>query len=115
MSDNSTSGRPLPIKRITVNEMRQRFNDGGYWDKIKSGQWTTYTLESRISDALPQETVQITSVMLSYRDANGDEMARVHQYVRPDGTLAASGKPDPKRLVQHGILYRIIKSPQPPI
>jgi hypothetical protein len=58
---------------------------------------------------LTEEKVEITSVMLSYRDENGDEMARVHQYQRPNGSIAASGLPDPKRLVQDGILYRIEK------
>ena len=110
MSGNSTSGRSLPIKRISVDDMRQRFNSGGYYENVQSGRWSAHTLESRISDALTEETVQITSVMLSYRDENGDEMARVHQYQRPDGSLAASGKPDPKRLVQDGVLYRLNKS-----
>ncbi len=111
MTDNSTS-QPLPIKRIPVEEMRKRFNEGGYWEKVRKGEWTSHTLESRVSDALSDETVQITSVMLSYRDENGDEVARVHQYIRPDSSIAASGKPDPKRLVQDGILYRLIRTPQ---
>jgi hypothetical protein len=114
MTANSTS-QPLPIKRISVEEMRKRFNEGGYWENVQNGKWTAYPLESRISDALEKETVQITSVMLSYRNENGDEMARVHQYVRPDGSIAASGRPDPKRLVQDGILYRLIKSIKPAI
>jgi hypothetical protein len=58
---------------------------------------------------LTDETVEITSVMLSYHNEQGFEMARVHQYERPDGTLAASGRPDPKRLFQDGILYRLLK------
>lgn len=39
----------------------------------------------------------------------GEEVARVHRFVRPDGTLAASGLPDPKRAFVNGILYRIVK------
>jgi hypothetical protein len=113
MVANSTSS-PFPIKRISVEEMRKRFNEGGYWEKVLKRDWTAHPLESRISDALTNETVQITSVMLSYHDDNGDEVARVHQYVRPDGSLAASGRPDPKRLVQDGILYRLIKTPKSP-
>jgi len=82
---------------------------GQFYARVQSGEWTAHILESRISTALTQETVEITSVMLSYRDQDGNEMARVHQYERPDGSLAASGLPDPKRLVQDGILYRLIK------
>ena len=85
-----------PIKRVTSEEMCKRFNEGGYREKVTSGEWTEHVLESNISHLLTSETVEITSIMLSYRDANGDERARVHQFMRPDGTLAASGKPDPK-------------------
>ena len=89
--------------------MRQKFNGSGYWEKVQSGQWAAVVMESRTSDALPQETVEITSVMLSYRDEDNNEMARVHQYQRPDLSLAASGRPDPKRLLLNGALYRLKK------
>ena len=95
--------------------MRQRFNEGGYWEKVLNREWTEHILESRISDALEKETVQITSVMISYHDENGEEMARVHQYMRPDRSIAASGRPDPKRLVQDGVLYRLIKTTKQPV
>ena len=108
MSANSNPP-PLPLDRISVDEMRQKFNGSGYWENVKSGKWTAIVMESRTSDALPNETVEITSLMLSYRDEAGNEMARVHQYQRPDGSIAASGKPDPKRMVRDGTLYRLIK------
>jgi len=97
------------MKRIPVQEMRTRFNDARYWEKVQKGEWTAHVLESRVSHMLTDETVEITSVMLSYHNEQGFEMARVHQYERPDGTLAASGRPDPKRLFQDGILYRLLK------
>jgi hypothetical protein len=37
--------------------------------------------------------------MVSYQDANHIEVALVHQYVKPDGTLGGHGYPDPKRLL----------------
>ena len=91
--------------------MCKRFNEGGYWDRTKSGELTVHPLESNISMLLTQESVQIISEMLSYRDADGNEIARIHQFRRPDGTLAASGKPDPKRLLENGVLYRLHKKP----
>ncbi len=39
------------------------------------------------------------------------EVARVHQYLRLDGRLGASGLPDPKRILENGVLYRLRKSP----
>jgi hypothetical protein len=33
-----------------------------------------------------------------YYTQDGNPIAVVHQYLRPDGTIGASGRPDPKRL-----------------
>lgn len=49
------------------------------------------------------------SQLVSYFDGSGNEIARVHQYLRTDGTIGLSGRPDPKRLLEGGILYRITK------
>lgn len=38
------------------------------------------------------------SLYVEYHDANGGLVAGAHMYVRPDGQLGASGKPDPKFL-----------------
>jgi len=45
------------------------------------------------------------SQMVSYRDGMGNEVARAHQYLLKTGQLGASGKPDPKRLVDGGVIY----------
>ena len=47
---------------------------------------------------------------MSYYDRGGLEVARVQQFVYPDGKLAASGRPDPKRVLYKGKLYRIAKA-----
>jgi len=99
----------IKIERVTPTEMRQRFNDGHFWERLKSGEFKAYIMQSRVSNSLPDETVEILSQMVSYRDSFANEVARVHQYVRPDGSIAASGKPDPKRLFDGGILYRLHK------
>jgi hypothetical protein len=56
--------------------------------------------------------------MVSYRDTGNFEIARVHQYLRTDGSIGASGRPDPKRLFEEGTLYRLEKKQQikpPPV
>ncbi len=45
--------------------------------------------------------------MVEYIDANGAQIALVHQYKLLDGTLGASGRPDPKKLRIGDILYLI--------
>jgi len=49
---------------------------------------------------------------ISYLNLAEMEVARVHQYLRTNGTLGASGKPDPKRIMENGILYRLRKPPK---
>ncbi len=99
-------------KRIDQDKMRRLFNEGGYWEKTLSGEFTAITIEDRHpSLTAANEPFCTYSQMISYRDGSNQEMARVHQYLRPDGTIGASGKPDPKRLFSHGILYRLVKKP----
>jgi hypothetical protein len=50
------------------------------------------------------------SQMVSYLDAAGDEIAAFISFCSPDGNIGASGKPDPKRLLKDGVMYRIEKS-----
>lgn len=52
--------------------------------------------------------------MLSYLDENGAELARAHRFVLPDGSIGASGKPDPKRVFKDGKIYRIQKKKKAP-
>jgi len=99
-----------PPIRIEQDEMRNLFNAQGYWDKTKSGEFTEVILEQRHpSLTAAHEPFCTHSQMISYRNSSNEEMARVHQYLRPDGTIGASGKPDPKRIYHNGILYRLNK------
>src|SRR5580698_11534962 len=101
------------IKRIEVNEMQKIFNEGGFWEKTKSGELTTVPLEDRHPAlTVANEPFCTRSQMVSYRDASDNELCRVHQYLRTDGTIGASGKPDPKRLLLGDTLYRLQKKPK---
>ena len=101
---------PPPISRILEPEMQRRFNDGRYWERLKSGELSAILLEDRHPAVTAANEPHCTrSQMVSYRDQESNEVARVHQYLRADGSLGASGKPDPKRLFEDGILYRLVK------
>jgi hypothetical protein len=98
--------------RIEPREMQERFNKGRYWERAKAGEFAVVVMEDR-HPALTaaNEPFCTHSQMVSYRDTANREIARVHQYVRPDGSIGASGRPDPKRLYQDGVLYRLVKTP----
>ncbi len=87
------------------------FNEGRYWEKALSGELTAVIERERCpAPLLDGEPPGTRSQQVSYYDAHGNEVARVHQYMRPDGTIGLSGRPDPKRLLENGSLYRIEKS-----
>ena len=47
------------------------------------------------------------SQVLRYFDGNGNRIAVVHQIRNPDGTIGASGKPDPKYLQLEDEILRV--------
>lgn len=85
------------------------FNEEQFEERVKKGEIKVVLIHSGI----PSPEVGLPSgsrtEMISYRDINGLELARAHQYVLPDGTIGASGQPDPKRILKDGKLYRIEK------
>ncbi len=102
----------LPI-RVEQDEMRKIFNEGRYWEKTQSGEFSAVVSQDRHpSLTAANEPFCTRSQMISYRDASDFEMARVHQDLRTDGTIGASGRPDPKRVYANGTLYRLKKKPK---
>jgi hypothetical protein len=90
----------------TSTQLRKLFNDGQIVQKAKTG-----TLSVRVTkDAHPSppradEPLCTRSQILAYHDHDGNKIAEAHQYLRPDGTIGASGQPDPKEILHDGVLY----------
>jgi len=86
------------------------FNDDQYRERTQTGELRAVVERSR-HPALPlaREPFCTQSQEVSYYDADGNEVARVHQYIRLDGSIGLKGKPDPKRLLKDGVLYRLEK------
>lgn len=88
------------LPRLVTNDIIQEvFNSGQFWERARSGQLTERV--TRNSHANPIRSGQpfcSRSQLVVYYSAD-DAIAWVHQYLRPDGSLGGSGRPDPKRLV----------------
>lgn len=97
------------IQRVSAVELCEIFNSGGYLERVGRCEYSVVVLEERHpSPPMANEPVCTWSRMLSYRErVTDEEVARVHQYDRPDGTIGLSGLPDPKRVLRDGILYRL--------
>lgn len=81
------------------------FNDGAYVERAKSGELSEKVLAQNNASSKAHQPPGTISQLIAYFDAKGREVARAHRYLRRDGTLGASGKPDPKKVFKDGKLY----------
>jgi hypothetical protein len=94
---------------VSPTVIREHFNSGGYWQRTQSGELPSFVMENRHPENPPAgEPFCTHSQIVYYYTKRRELVAIVHQYVRPDGTLGGSGKPDPKwlRLADRAIRVR---------
>jgi hypothetical protein len=88
----------LPIRAIPEQEIRKIFNERQYYHRLATGEIWEDLLDN--PHATPKRSGQpycSHSQLIAYRERNSNKkVAIVHQYLRPDGRIGASGKPDPK-------------------
>ena len=94
------------LKIVTQDELRQIFNQESYATRIASGAYPEKLIrEGHPSPPKSHQPPCTRSQIIAYLDQAGRTVVLVHQYVKPDGSLGASGKPDPKKLFHEGLLY----------
>jgi hypothetical protein len=96
----------VPTQRVSRERLREIFNEAQYWERAQSGEFRTIVLREGNPDPIKSgQTIGTKSQIVSYFDSQDNEVARVDQYLKPDGTLGGSGLPDPKKVFKDGILY----------
>lgn len=103
------SSKNSQVEWVSIEEIRKIFNEQGWFDLARKGEIKTYTKRSShpTSPPPPGEPLCTWSQIVYYYDQAGNPMAIVHQYLRPDGTIGASGLPDPKRLFIEGRIISV--------
>ena len=100
-----------PIVRVSEWDLRRMFNEGRYWERCRSGELRASVRRNvhlTLDKAKEVDEPYCThSQQISYLDEANLEVVRVHQYLRADGSVGAKGRPDPKRMLVNGTLYRI--------
>jgi hypothetical protein len=89
---------------VSADALRQRFAQGDYLTRAANGEFGCCLADEKRPRS-GDEPPGTRSLMVSYVT---DELVRiflVHLYLRPDGTLGASGKPDPQWLFEDGVVY----------
>jgi hypothetical protein len=89
-----------PVEWVGEDIIRQKFNDGQYAQKVRDGVLIATRKRNGHPERPPQPDPYCTrSQIFFYYDLQGELVAVVHQYLRPDGSLGGKGRPDPKRLI----------------
>lgn len=97
--------------------MRAYFNEWRYWERVLDQEFVEFVFSEHAPGpgappSLPEGTV---SQEVHYFDRRLRRRAIVHQYLQPDRTIGASGKPDPKYLMgEDGTIYRLERKPKAP-
>ena len=99
-----------PIVVVNAAELRQMFQQQDCLGRLQRGELVERLLKDRIPAPPPRGMPPGTrSQIIAYIDRNGVQVAVVHQYRLPNGTLGASGLPDPKRLLFDGLLHIVVE------
>lgn len=96
-----------PVKRVSPETIRTIFNNSQYPMLIANGHLASHTLRDSVlqNPHLRMEPPGTRSQIIRYVDLAGQWVVEIHQYLRPDGSIGASGKPDPKRLRIAGTIF----------
>lgn len=88
-----------PRRRVEPSEIRRRFNSSGLFERAVRGELILVLRSDRL--VLPEVGLPegARSQMVWYFSPEGQELALIHQYLLPDGTIGGSGRPDPKRMI----------------
>ncbi len=97
----------LPVELILPHRLREMFNDARMADRALFGDlYASLEVDGHPSPPIAGEPYCTRSQIVAYRDDTGAEVARVHQYLRPDGRLGLEGKPDPQEMLgSDGVWY----------
>lgn len=90
---------------VTPSEIRRLFNYH-ILPKINQGLLSAQVRASKHpSSPKAKEPFCTKSQFITYSDGKNQKVAWAHRYLREDGSLGASGKPDPKKIVLDGTTY----------
>jgi hypothetical protein len=104
------------IKVVSARELREMHNNGRMWERALlglEGWFFRIEVVGHPSAPMANEPFCTESQILAYCDDEAKQVARVHRYLRTDGSMGASGQPDPKEILgEDGILYVVVEPPE---
>lgn len=97
------------VRYVSQKSIRQIYNNSQYPILVAGGKLRKEFLRnSHLKEPEKRgEPVCTHGQMIRYYDENGEWVLEVFQYLRPDKTIGAGGKPDPKRLRIGNTIYAV--------
>jgi hypothetical protein len=80
------------------DSIREKFNSCQFYERLQNNELTATTFKSKHRSPATEPKCTLSQVLI-YWDSQGNPVAMVHQYLRPDGIIGGGGKPDPKWVV----------------
>jgi hypothetical protein len=88
-----------PLVYVDVTELRRIFNETDYDARVRRGECVVVLVRDEVpAKPIAGEPEGTRSQFIQYRRLDGRTVASAHRYMRPDGSIGASGMPDPKRI-----------------
>jgi hypothetical protein len=96
--------------------MRRRFNDGRYWERALAGEFRC-CLKNQHTPTGRDHPPGTTSFLVACDDGTDRRVFIAHLFategIGDEWTIRASGKPDPKFLVEDGVEYSVVVTEAP--
>ncbi len=93
--------------------MREKFVASGLLRRALQGQYTCCRQNQAKEVTLPDGS-KVFSLLIGFEDSEGVRRFNVHVYVTRDGIIAASGRLDPKFLLDDGnVAYKLSQQADP--
>ncbi len=93
------------MERVTTEEIRDLFERRDYLRRWRNGEFLS-CLKKEVA-AGPHQPPGTRSLMVGFVNRDGVRECLVHFYYLPDGNIGASGRPDPKEIVDNQAIYRL--------
>jgi hypothetical protein len=88
-----------PIRYVPAAELQALFNGRDFDGRVRRGELVVAVVADRHPSRTKAGEPHCTrSQMIQYRRRDGYAVALAHRYLRMDGSVGGSGRPDPKRI-----------------
>src|SRR5574337_561934 len=89
-----------PIEKVSPEEIQRVYAEADYEGRVQRGELVVSIIDdNHPSRTKAREPICTRSQMIQYRRRRDNVvLVLAHRYLRRDGTIGASGKPDPKKI-----------------